>query len=236
MNVIIPAAGMGKRFAALGVTTPKELLPLGSKPLIAHALFEASRAGFDAAVVVVSPAKLALREYLVAQDHPIPVEIEIQPEPLGFGDAVLRGWRSEPAGVMTPDDVVLVRDHWIRLLALHEREGAATLCIREVPAETTSRFGIAECDQDRVVSLVEKPSPGSTKSNWAIFGRYVVTQDVIDGMRAMNGSGELELTHGFVAAINSRAGVRAVKFSDEFYDCGTPAEYASSMSRFQFNP
>jgi UTP-glucose-1-phosphate uridylyltransferase len=101
-----------------------------------------------------------------------------------------------------------------------------------VPIETTSRFGIAECDQDQVVRLVEKPPPGASSSNLAIFGRYVVTDAVIAGLRALHPDGELELTNGFAAAIQTPPGVRAVQFSGDIYDCGTPAEYASSINRF----
>jgi UTP-glucose-1-phosphate uridylyltransferase len=101
-----------------------------------------------------------------------------------------------------------------------------------VPLETTSRFGIAECVQDRVVRLVEKPSPGTSVSNLAIFGRYVATEAVIAGLRTPPASGELELTFGFAVAITNPPGVHAVAFSGEIYDCGTPAAYEASINRF----
>jgi UTP--glucose-1-phosphate uridylyltransferase len=233
MKVIIPAAGLGTRFAPLGLSIPKELLQLGGKPLISHALAEAARAGFEGAIVVVSPAKHQLHDFLAGSDLPLPVEIAIQSEPKGIGDAVLLSWPGEPVGVLLPDDVVLGTAHWRQLIALNSQQGAATLCVRPVPVETTSRFGIAECDQNRVVRLVEKPPPGASTSNLAIFGRYVVTEPVIAGLReARHADGEVELTYGFAAAIHPPPGVRAVRFSGDIYDCGTPAEYASSIQRF----
>jgi glucose-1-phosphate thymidylyltransferase len=230
VKVIIPAAGLGRRFSSEGFETPKELLPLGGKPLIAYALAEAASAGFEAAIVVVSPTKRQLHVFLAGEDLPLPVEIVIQTEAKGLGDAVLLAWPDEPVGVMTPDDVVLDAAHWGALIALHKRDGAATLCVRTVALESTSRFGIAECDQDRVVRLVEKPPPGT--SNLAIFGRYVVTEAVVAGLRALPVGGELELTDGFAAAVERPPGVRAVRFEGQTYDCGTPAEYAASRSRF----
>jgi UTP--glucose-1-phosphate uridylyltransferase len=232
MKVIIPAAGLGTRFSSQGFQTPKELLPLGGKPLIYHALAEGARAGFDGAIVVVSRTKHQLQEFLASHPLPLPVEIVIQPEPKGVGDAVLRGWPGEPVAVLLPDDVVLETAHWTDLLALNRHDGAATLCVRSVPHETTSRFGIAECDQDRVVHLVEKPPSGTTDSNLAIFGRYVVTEPVITGLRAPRTGAEAELTHGFEHAIQAPPGVRAVRFQSEIYDCGTPAEYSASQARF----
>jgi hypothetical protein len=63
VNVVIPAAGLGVRFRPLSRIMPKELLPMGGKPLIHHALEEADRAGFEQAVVVLSPTKSSIREY-----------------------------------------------------------------------------------------------------------------------------------------------------------------------------
>lgn len=232
VKVIIPAAGLGRRFSSQGFDLPKELLPLGGKTIIAHALAEAGRAGFEAAVVVVSPAKPQLREFLESNELPLPVEIVVQQQAKGIGDAVLLSWPGEAIGVLLPDDVILETKHWRDLIALYRHDGAATLCVRPVPIETASRFGIAECDQDRVLRLVEKPPRGASTSNLAVFGRYVVTEAVVDGLRAPREAGEAELTYGFAAATKTAPGVRAVRFEGEIYDCGTPAEYASSLNRF----
>ena len=232
MKVIIPAAGLGKRFVASGVTSPKELLRLGGRPLIGHALVEARRAGFEAAVVVVSPAKEALRNFLTGSDLPLPVEVVVQPEPRGIGDAVLRCWSGQPIGVLLPDDVVLVSNHWAELIQLNAKSGAAALCVRPVSNELAGRFGIVERQGDLVVRVIEKPAPGTTASNLAIFGRYVATDRVIAGLAASQVPGELELTYGFAAAINTAEGVRAVDFRGDIFDCGTPEDYAVSVTRF----
>jgi UTP-glucose-1-phosphate uridylyltransferase len=235
VKVVIPAAGLGTRFAGLHLGVPKELMPLGGSPLMAHALAEASRAGFDAAIVVLSPAKPQLRQFLAENRPPLRVEIVTQPHALGIGDAVLRCWQGEPVAVLLPDDVVLGTEHWTSLTELHRKDGAAALCVRSVPLEQISRFGIADCEGDRVVGLVEKPPQGTSASNLAIFGRYVVTEAVMAGLRGLRVEGELELTDGFAAAISVPPGVRAVRFGGEIYDCGTPAAYAASTTRFPAN-
>lgn len=233
MKVVIPAAGLGTRFATMNLGIPKELLPLGGTPLIAHALAEATRAGFDAGIVVLSPAKSQLRQFLEESQLPLAVEIVIQPEALGIGEAVLRSWAGEPIAVLLPDDVVLATEHWTALIELHARDGAAALCVRPVPLDQISRFGIAECAGSRVTALVEKPPLGTSTSNLAIFGRYIVTDAVISGLRAAHSERELELTHGFAAAISMPHGVQAIHFRGEIYDCGTPAAYAESATRFR---
>lgn len=232
MKVVIPAAGAGKRFASQGFTSPKELLPLGGRPLIAHALLEAKRAGFESALVVVAPAKESLIQYLVTASLPLPVEMVVQPLPAGIGDAVVRCWRGEPFGVLLPDDVVLETKHWTDLLETHRRTGAAALCVRPVAPETVGRFGIAECAGDRVVRLLEKPAPGTTTSTLAIFGRYIANEAVVEATKNIPVNGELELTYGFAGAIATPSGVRAVHFGGRTYDCGTPADYALATDSF----
>src|SRR3989442_2375676 len=63
MRIGIPAAGLGSRFLPLTRAVPKELLLLGDWPLIHHALLEAEGAGFDSAIIVISPMKRAIRTY-----------------------------------------------------------------------------------------------------------------------------------------------------------------------------
>jgi UTP--glucose-1-phosphate uridylyltransferase len=176
MKVVIPAAGLGARFFPVTRAVPKELLPIGDKALIHHALIEAERGGFDSALVVISKQKRSIRTYfefdadlervLAERGHDAAAErmrqaadlalrmrltfIE-QPEPLGLGDAILR-CRPEvgagPFAVLLPDDVVPSAEHWPSLRALQAATGAATLCVRQVAREDVNRFGIADCEVD----------------------------------------------------------------------------------------
>ncbi|TME21041.1 MAG: hypothetical protein E6I70_00165 [Chloroflexi bacterium] len=90
VNVVIPAAGLGRRLRPVTRGSPKEMLPLGGRPLIWHALREAKTAGFLKAFVVVSPGKQDLIKYLESNDLPLDVAAVMQSEPAGVGDAVLR--------------------------------------------------------------------------------------------------------------------------------------------------
>jgi UTP--glucose-1-phosphate uridylyltransferase len=237
---VIPAAGLGTRLLSITGGAPKEMLPLGGKPLIWHGLREAMNAGFEKALVVVSKAKVELIEYLDSADLPIDVVTVMQPSPAGIGDAVL--WAAEsagaPFGVLLPDDVTHSRTHWERLRRVHEATGSAAMCLRRVPPETAHRFGIASCRREgdllRIVSLVEKPPPGTSPSNLAIFGRYFVTSAVVDALATLRDSspGELQLTDGFAAEVDRAPGVFGVLFSGRIYDNGTAEEYRSSIARY----
>lgn len=177
MNVVIPAAGLGSRFLPMSHAVPKELLPLGMKPLIHHALEEAERAGFTAALVVLSPRKAAVRAYFerdpslervleARQDEPalsllreasniagrLHLRFVEQPLPAGLGDAVLRSrsLAGDTFAVLLPDDVVITTEHWGHLLRLEEETGAACMCVRPVPLDQCHRFGMAVCETSGV--------------------------------------------------------------------------------------
>ena len=220
--------------------SPKEMLPLGGKPLIWHALQEAARAGFESAIVVVSPGKDELVGYLGSDDLPLEAAMVVQETPAGIGDAVLRAAdrAGAPLGVLTPDDVTRGRQHWPRLRRVNAIAGAAAICLRRVPPETAHRFGIAsthsEGDFLRIRGLVEKPAPGTAPSNLAIFGRYIVTRPVLEALEALRGSvrGELELTDGLAAVVSRAPGVMGVLFEGRAYDNGTADAYLSSVAEY----
>jgi UTP--glucose-1-phosphate uridylyltransferase len=240
MKVVIPAAGLGRRLRRVTGGSPKEMLPLGGKPLIWHALREAASAGFESAIVVVSPGKDELVSYLGSDDLPLEAVLVVQVTPAGIGDAVLRAAEvaGAPLGVLTPDDVTHSRVHWPRLHRVHAVEGAAAICLRPVPPETAHRFGIAACHPEgdffRISALVEKPAPGTAPSNLAIFGRYIVTRPVLDALETLRGSvrGELELTDGLAEAANRAPGVVGVLFRGRAYDNGTADAYMNSIAEY----
>jgi UTP--glucose-1-phosphate uridylyltransferase len=216
------------------------MLPLGGRPLIWHALVEARNAGFKTACVVVSKAKAELIEYLKSDDLPTEVVTVTQASPAGLGDAVLCAAESAgaPFGVLLPDDVTRSRTLWGRLRHVHETTGSAVMSLRRVPPDTAHRFGIASCRREgdllRIVSLVEKPSSGTAPSNLAIYGRYLVTDAVVNALAKLRNSkhGELQLTDGFAAVVNRAPGVLGVLFSGQSYDNGTVEEYRISTANY----
>ncbi len=86
--VVIPAAGLGSRLGPLTTDCPKELLLLGGRPALHGALLELEAAGGEQTVVVTSPRKPRIGEWVRANAPR--VQIAVQPEPLGVFDAVER--------------------------------------------------------------------------------------------------------------------------------------------------
>ena len=62
-KAILPAAGLATRFLPVTKAVPKELLPLGNKPVIHWIVDEAVASGVEEIILVISPDKTAIHEY-----------------------------------------------------------------------------------------------------------------------------------------------------------------------------
>lgn len=112
-----------------------------------------------------------------------------QPEPNGFGDAVLRAepYVREPFLVQAGDTIILSGEnsHFTRLLQAHEEfKSAAAFLVQEV--EDPSPFGVIEGDEvesnvysvERVVEKPERPP-----SNLAIAACYLFTPEIFKALK-----------------------------------------------------
>ena len=101
-KAVIPAAGLGTRLRPLTRAIPKEMLPIGRLPVLAHVAAELSGAGITEALFIVSDSKPQIRSYfgeLYAADNgcldassdlpPLRCSYIVQQQQRGLGDALL---------------------------------------------------------------------------------------------------------------------------------------------------
>jgi NDP-sugar pyrophosphorylase family protein len=75
MNAGIIAAGLGERLRAHGITTPKPLLPVGGRPLIARTIECLVAAGARRIACIVNAETDEVRDYLRAEPWPVPLDV-----------------------------------------------------------------------------------------------------------------------------------------------------------------
>jgi len=162
-----------------------------------------------------------------------------QPEPRGFGDAVLRAepYVREPFLVQAGDTYILSEgnNHLTRLLSYHdEYSSAATFFVQEV--DDPKSFGIIEGEEIEdgiyhVGRVVEKPVVPPT--NLAITALYIFSPVIFRVLKStpFGAGGELQLTDGIQRLIDSGRKVLAVKLElDEFWlDIGNPRSYWEAL-------
>lgn len=130
-HAVIPVAGFGTRMLPLSKAIPKELLPLGDRPVIAYVVEEAIKAGMKHIIFVNYSQKTAIEDYfdvngeldsqlrakgknkLADSLNFLPSDVSIssvrQGRPLGLGHAVLQGRAlvgSHPFAILLPDVVL----------------------------------------------------------------------------------------------------------------------------------
>ncbi len=196
-TVLILAAGEGTRMVS---SIPKVLHPLCGRPIIGWAIAAARAAGAGRIVVVDGP-KRALADAL-----PDGVEVAIQEEPNGTGDAVRSAAGQIGAGdtvLVLYGDVPLITAEAISALAqAHERSGAAaTMATMEL--EDPSGYGrVVRASDGSVERVVETKTPGdATPEEEAIrevnTGIYAFAGgdllEALESLTADNAQGELYL-------------------------------------------
>jgi bifunctional UDP-N-acetylglucosamine pyrophosphorylase/glucosamine-1-phosphate N-acetyltransferase len=154
-TVVILAAGEGTRMKS---AVPKVLHPLCGRPLIAWPVAAAREAG-AARVIVVDNPKRRLEEHL-----PDNVEIAIQQEPKGTGDAVAAAAAQlDPTAtvvVINGDVALLTAEAIEQLVAAHEAAGAAgTMATMEL--DEPGAYGRVIRDSDGSVLRVAEAKAGS---------------------------------------------------------------------------
>lgn len=176
-QAILPVAGLGTRFLPLTKVVPKELLPLGSRPIIAHLVDECMAAGISDICFVISRGKEAIPQYF--EPHPelerqlgvrgkshlleelrkydnVRFHTVYQDEIKGDGHALLRAteWRGEdPVAVLFGDDLIVHEKTGLEQLIdaaqiVSPERDAAFLSLENIPREQTHKYGIVELDEE----------------------------------------------------------------------------------------
>lgn len=259
-KAVFPVAGFGTRFLPATKAMPKELLPIVDKPLIQYAAEEAVAAGIDTLIFVTGRNKRAIEDHFdnnqelemalrASGKHQqadmvkniLPKGIECifvrQSEQLGLGHAVLCAERvvgDEPFAVLLADDFLAGTNEsaMIELVRAFEASGRTQLSVMEVDGPDISKYGVVVPGivRNSVAGLVEKPLFEDAPSNLASIGRYILTPDIFDILRAQApGTGaEIQLAD----AINTQAvagTVDAVMLSCRRFDCGSVQGYLEAI-------
>ncbi len=165
-----------------------------------------------------------------------------QKEPLGLGHAVMVTENvigEEPFVVVLGDDLVDAEVPCVyQMLRVFEKYQEAVVAVQRVPMEETHRYGIVEGEEledgvFKVSRLIEKPAPGTTKSNLAIIGRYVLRPEIYDCLhRTLPGvGGEIQLTDALDMLRKERA-LYAYEFEGRRFDAGDKFGYLQATVNF----
>ncbi len=168
---LFPAAGYGTRFLPATKATPKEMLPIVTKPLMQYGVEEAMEAGITDMAIVTGRNKRAIEDHFDiayeledkirqrAKEHYLAEIREVmsqctfsytrQVEMKGLGHAILTGETligNEPFAVILADDLCdnTCDEQGVlaQMVKLYEQYQCSIVAIEEVPHQDTNKYGV----------------------------------------------------------------------------------------------
>ena len=182
-RAVIPAAGLGSRLLPLTKATPKEMLPVGDKPVIEHTVRELVASGITDITIVVSGGKSLIQEHFrpnpalvdqlradgkTAYADAVQEVAELsrrghityldQHGPYGNGTPVLnaaRNFGDEPMLVLWPDDVFVAEvPRAQQLIHAYEATNCPVLALLPMEPADSQRYGVPVVKEDLVDGLL----------------------------------------------------------------------------------
>ena len=232
-KAIVLAAGKGARLRPLTLAIPKEMIRVGIKPAIEHAIEVLKAGGIDNILVVVGRNKEAILNYLGSGER-LGVQIcyRIQEELKGTAHAVYQGKDfigGEDFAVIYGDNYLKPYNTMKEIVKFHEEKKAdATLVLH--PVEDPRRFGIVKIDDTgKVLGIIEKPTleeakPYKVKGTYLNIAGLLLLKPSVFGYidKTKPGKdGELWLTDSIELMRKDGKAVYGFMFKGTRYDLGT---------------
>lgn len=167
-----------------------------------------------------------------------------QKNALGLGHAVhcaapIIG--QEPFAVLLGDEITFGKQNQpnvtSQLVSGYEQTKISTVAVMEVSDSEVHKYGICEPKSETIVkknqitefsiaNLIEKPKPNQTKSRFAMPGRYVFDNELMNILKNAKPTlnGEIQLTDS-MRALAEKNGMNAMTFLADRYDAGDKLGY-----------
>lgn len=234
-TAVVLAAGRGSRMGALTADTPKPLLAVGGRPLIAHALAGLAAAGVRRVIVVTGYLGDRLEAALGRGDaFGLRLEYCRQARPDGTARALLCAapqLGAQPFLVCWSDILVPAALYGELAATFAARPGAALLAVNAV-ADPWRGAAVYVRDDWRVTRLVEKPPRGGSQTPWNNAGVMVFAPRALDYARRLPPSvrGEYELPQAVAEMVRAGEVVHALPVRGPWADVGTPEDLAAAAA------
>lgn len=252
-TAVIPCGGRGTRLHPITRWLPKEILPVGLRPILYWALDEAADAGLLRAIIVTNPHKPLLEAAARTYEGPLELEFVPQDHPRGLGDALLRA-RDHLAGspflTLLPDNLFQGPNPSAAVAATFRATGLATVLLAEVGREDAAAKGptgraAIRTTPDGTVRVTELADKGTGRFDTAgdaaamtPIGRTAypgcILEEFEDVGRSLPAGVELDDVP-VLQRLARRDALAGVISRAKFFDVGVPEGYRDAVSAFPFH-
>jgi len=254
---VIAAAGSGTRMLPVTLGYPKELLPIINKPAIHLIIEEFIDSGLRKIIIItgdnpeplkrtydpsIAPSRGQFKMLDEFLDRLSDIEIIMKPQSGPYGNGtpliVARDEIPEDQGFIYAygDDLIKSRTPFARkLIEKHNQTGALVVGTQPVAWEDVVRYGIAQIkdgSEHELDDVVEKPTREQARSNLAMFGRFLLSGEVIQILTEIprGKDNELWLTDAVREYIRRGGPVVAESVDDgEWLTIGDPPNYLKTL-------
>ena len=247
-TAVIPCGGLGTRLHPITRWLPKEMLPVGLKPLLYWTLDEAAEAGLLRAIIVTNPHRPMLEA--VARNYQGPLELEFvaQDHPRGLGDAFLRAkdnLAGSPFIAALSDNLFHGSNPSTAVLATYRTTGLATVLLAEIDRQdagskgATGRVTVRKASDGtfRVVGVADKGSgrfdTGGADKAVTPIGRMAFPGTVLaefeEVSRGLARGAELDDVP-VLQRLARREALAGVFSTAKFFDVGVPEGYRDAVA------
>jgi mannose-1-phosphate guanylyltransferase len=236
MKAVVLVGGEGTRLRPLTLTRPKQMLPVGNRPMIERVLSWLAGHGVDEAVLSLGYRPDAfLQAYPDGSGAGVKLTYAVEDAPLDTAGAIR--FAATTAGldetfVVVNGDVLTGLD--ITALVAFHRRSQAEATIALTPVEDPSAFGVVPTDPDgRVIAFIEKPPKDEAPTNLINAGTYVLEPSVLDSIATQ---GRVSIERETFPKLVAAGRLFAMASESDWVDAGVPATYLAANLRYSGPP
>ena len=223
---VIMAGGLGSRLGSLTQNTPKPLLPVGGKPVIAIIAEQLKKHGIENIYISINYKGSQIKEWF--KNNPISgTQISYLEEKEFLGTAgslsLLPIKPTEPIIVINGDIISPI--NFGSLLEFHQQShNSLTLCTREFSFQVP--YGVLKLNGSQLISIEEKPS----QNIFINAGIYAVSPEILQYIPENT---RYDMPQLINTTIKNGKAVGCYPVSDYWLDIGTPQDYIKAGQEFK---
>jgi NDP-sugar pyrophosphorylase family protein len=228
VKAIVLVGGEGTRLRPLTYTTPKQMLPVGRRPMIERVLDWLAGHGVDEAVLSLGYRPDAfLKAYPEGEACGVRLQYAVEDSPLDTAGAIrfaaLEGG-VEGTFLVVNGDVITDLDVTALVRFHRDREAEATIAL--TPVADPSAFGVVPTDDEgRVIDFIEKPAPGDAPTNFINAGTYVLERSVLS---RIPGGRRVSIERETFPALVAEGALYALGSDARWADASTPGTFLAA--------
>lgn len=232
MKALLLAAGLGTRLRPLTLQTPKCLLPVGGKPLLAYHLEALQHIGITDVLINTHYLHEQVDVFVgrYQEVHPdMRVTTVYEPELLGSAGTL----RQNAAYFADQEHILVVyADNFTDIdyrafIVQHTRAGTIGTIAGYYEEHPEQKGIMVFTDDHRITAFKEKPKPEEVVSHYANAGMYILHRQIFDVLGCLSVAGVLDFGHDvFPALLQQKQTLSVYLMTEHLLDIGTPENYA----------